>query len=47
MNPFRQIDIAGGSVSSEWLTENAPSLTIAVGLARLWVGGGTRRPRHT
>ena len=33
MNPFRQIDIAGSSVSSEWLTDNAPSLAIAVGLA--------------
>ena len=38
MNPFRQIDIAGGSVSSEWLTENAPSLTIAVGLAVRHIG---------
>jgi type IV pilus assembly protein PilM len=38
MNPFRQIDIAGGSVSAEWLTENAPSLTIAVGLAVRHIG---------
>jgi type IV pilus assembly protein PilM len=38
MNPFRQIDIAGGAVSSEWLTENAPSLTIAVGLAVRHIG---------
>lgn len=33
MNPFRQIDVSGGPVSEEWLTENAPSLAVAVGLA--------------
>ena len=33
LNPFRQIDIAGGSVSADWLTDNAPSLAVAVGLA--------------
>jgi type IV pilus assembly protein PilM len=33
LNPFRQIDIAGGSASAEWLTDNAPSLAVAVGLA--------------
>ena len=38
MNPFRQIDIAGSSVSPEWLTENAPSLTVAVGLAVRHIG---------
>jgi len=38
MNPFRQIDIAGGSVSPEWLTENAPSLAVAVGLAVRHIG---------
>lgn len=38
MNPFRQIDITGGSVSEEWLTENAPSLAVAVGLAVRHVG---------
>lgn len=38
MNPFRQIDISGGSVSEEWLTENAPSLAVAVGLAVRHVG---------
>ncbi|HMA16932.1 MAG TPA: type IV pilus assembly protein PilM [Thermoanaerobaculia bacterium] len=38
MNPFRQIDITGTSVSAEWLTENAPSLAVAVGLAIRHVG---------
>ena len=38
MNPFRQIDISGGPVSEEWLTENAPSLAVAVGLAVRHVG---------
>ena len=38
MNPFRQIDIAGSSVSPEWLTDNAPSLAIAVGLAARHIG---------
>jgi type IV pilus assembly protein PilM len=38
MNPFRQIDITGSSVSAEWLTENAPSLAVAVGLAIRHVG---------
>lgn len=38
MNPFRQIDLSGSSVSEEWLTENAPSLAIAVGLAVRHVG---------
>lgn len=33
MNPFRQIDTSGSTVSEEWLTENAPSLAVAVGLA--------------
>ena len=33
MNPFRQIDVSGSSVSPEWLNENAPSLAVAVGLA--------------
>ncbi len=38
MNPFRQIDIAGTSVSQEWLTENAPSMAVAVGLAVRHIG---------
>ena len=38
MNPFRQIDITGTSVSTEWLTENAPNLAVAVGLAIRHVG---------
>lgn len=38
MNPFRQIDTSGSSVSEEWLTENAPSLAVAVGLAVRHVG---------
>jgi type IV pilus assembly protein PilM len=38
LNPFRQIDIAGASVSGEWLTDNAPSLAVAVGLAIRHVG---------
>lgn len=38
MNPFRQIDISGSSVSEEWLSENAPSLAVAVGLAVRHVG---------
>jgi type IV pilus assembly protein PilM len=38
MNPFRQIDITGASVSPEWLSENAPSLAVAVGLAIRHVG---------
>ena len=31
-------DIAGSSVSPEWLTENAPSLAVAVGLAVRHIG---------
>ena len=38
MNPFRQIDISGSAVSPEWLTENAPSLAISVGLAVRHIG---------
>ena len=38
LNPFRQIDIAGVSVTGEWLTDNAPSLAVAVGLAIRHVG---------
>jgi type IV pilus assembly protein PilM len=38
MNPFRQIDITGSSASPEWLTENAPSMAVAVGLAVRHVG---------
>jgi type IV pilus assembly protein PilM len=38
MNPFRQIDVTGTSVSAEWLTENAPSMAVAVGLAIRHVG---------
>jgi type IV pilus assembly protein PilM len=38
MNPFRQIDITGTPVSAEWITENAPSLAVAVGLAVRHVG---------
>jgi type IV pilus assembly protein PilM len=38
MNPFRQIDITGTAVSTEWLSENAPSLAVAVGLAIRHVG---------
>ena len=38
MNPFRQIDITDTSVSAEWLSENAPSLAVAVGLAVRHVG---------
>lgn len=38
MNPFRQIDIAGTSVSQEWLVENAPSMAVAVGLAVRYIG---------
>ena len=38
MNPFRQIDIAGTSVSAEFLTENAPSMAVAVGLAVRHIG---------
>ena len=38
LNPFRQIDIAGAPVSGEWLTDNAPSLAVAVGLAIRHVG---------
>jgi len=38
MNPFRQIDTSGASVSAEWLNENAPSLTVAVGLATRHIG---------
>jgi len=38
MNPFRQIDISGTPVSAEWITENAPSLAVAVGLAVRHVG---------
>ena len=38
MNPFRQIDTGGASVSAEWLTDNAPSLAVAVGLAIRHIG---------
>ena len=38
MNPFRQIDTAGSSVSQEWINENAPSLAVAVGLAVRHIG---------
>jgi type IV pilus assembly protein PilM len=38
INPFRQIDVSGSSVSAEWLNENAPSLTVAVGLAVRHIG---------
>jgi type IV pilus assembly protein PilM len=38
LNPFRQIDIAGAPVSGEWLTDNAPSLAVAVGLAIRHIG---------
>ena len=38
MNPFRQIDVSASSVSPEWLTENAPSLAVAVGLAVRHIG---------
>jgi type IV pilus assembly protein PilM len=38
MNPFRQIDTSGAPVSPEWLNDNAPSLTVAVGLAVRHVG---------
>ncbi len=38
MNPFRQIDTAGASVSQEWLIENAPSMAVAVGLAVRYIG---------
>jgi len=38
LNPFRQIDTAGASVSPEWLNDNAPSLAVAVGLAIRHIG---------
>ena len=38
MNPFRQIDTGGAAVSAEWLTDNAPSLAVAVGLAIRHIG---------
>jgi type IV pilus assembly protein PilM len=38
MNPFRQVDTAGSPVTAEWLTDNAPSLAVAVGLAIRHVG---------
>jgi type IV pilus assembly protein PilM len=38
MNPFRQIDTSAAGVSSEWLTENAPAMAVAVGLAIRHVG---------
>jgi len=38
MNPFRQVDTAGAPVTAEWLTDNAPSLAVAVGLAIRHVG---------
>ena len=38
INPFRQIDVSGSTVSAEWLNENAPSLTVAVGLAVRHIG---------
>lgn len=39
MNPFRQIQTAGSGVSEDWLSERAPMLAIAVGLAVRQVGG--------
>lgn len=39
MNPFRQIETSGSGLSDEWISENAPRLTIAVGLALRQVGG--------
>src|SRR4029077_15490143 len=39
--PFRQIDTSGASGSPEWLNENAPSLTVAVGLATRHIGDET------
>jgi type IV pilus assembly protein PilM len=38
MNPFRQIDTGGSAISSEWITENAPSMAVAVGLAIRHIG---------
>lgn len=38
MNPFRQIDATSSGVSPEWLSENAPGLAIAVGLATRQLG---------
>jgi len=38
MNPFRQIDVSGSAASAEWLNENAPTLTVAVGLAVRHIG---------
>ncbi len=39
MNPFRQIQTSGSGVSEEWLSDQAPRLAIAVGLASRQVGG--------
>jgi type IV pilus assembly protein PilM len=39
MNPFRQIQTSGSGVSDDWLSDNAPMLAIAVGLAVRQVGG--------
>ncbi len=38
INPFRQIDVSGSAASAEWLNENAPTLTVAVGLAVRHIG---------
>jgi len=38
MNPFRQIETSGSSVSADWLADHAPSLAIAVGLALRQLG---------
>ncbi len=38
MNPFRQIDVSDSAASAEWLNENAPTLTVAVGLAVRHIG---------
>ena len=39
MNPFRQIQTSGSGVSDDWLSDHAPMLAIAVGLAIRQVGG--------
>jgi type IV pilus assembly protein PilM len=39
MNPFRQIQTSGSGVSEDWLSDRAPMLAIAVGLAVRQVGG--------
>ena len=35
---YKLCDIAGAPVSGEWLTDNAPSLAVAVGLAIRHIG---------